>query len=301
MHADNTDVPGRGRRAAGAACRPPVVGALILGGGATAPSTALALVRPRRGSLIAARALAGVAARRDRCAAIDRPPGHARGAGRRRSPPIAVVGATSWSRRSPPRRRRPTWSRACADVAGGLRRRATTRGRPRSPRRRPTGVLVGGLDLLVHQAALQFERSPGVAAPLDAMRAAGAAALGESGRERAPGRRARGLRRRRHLAALLVPCAHPGRLPEPPPDPSRRMARADRGPKARSRSRRSSCTPTSAPAWLGSARRCVVSRRGAGIGAALGGDWWLVRCWCRWCRCASRWPSSTGTPGCCPP
>ena len=42
-------------------------------------------------------------------------------------------------------------------------------------------VLVGGLDLLVHQAALQFELFTGVAAPLDAMRAAGAEALARRG------------------------------------------------------------------------------------------------------------------------
>jgi shikimate dehydrogenase len=39
-------------------------------------------------------------------------------------------------------------------------------------------VLVGGLDLLVHQAALQFEMFTGRTAPLAAMRAAGEAALG---------------------------------------------------------------------------------------------------------------------------
>ncbi|QSR31548.1 shikimate dehydrogenase [Nocardioides sp. S5] len=38
-------------------------------------------------------------------------------------------------------------------------------------------VLVGGLDLLVHQAALQHELFTGVSAPLDVMRAAGRAAL----------------------------------------------------------------------------------------------------------------------------
>ncbi len=39
-------------------------------------------------------------------------------------------------------------------------------------------TLVSGLDLLVHQAALQFELMTGQAAPLTAMRAAGEAALG---------------------------------------------------------------------------------------------------------------------------
>ncbi len=39
-------------------------------------------------------------------------------------------------------------------------------------------VLVSGLDLLVHQAALQVELMTGSEAPLEAMRAAGAAALG---------------------------------------------------------------------------------------------------------------------------
>ncbi len=38
-------------------------------------------------------------------------------------------------------------------------------------------VLVGGLDLLVHQAALQHELFTGAPAPLDVMRAAGRAAL----------------------------------------------------------------------------------------------------------------------------
>ena len=42
-------------------------------------------------------------------------------------------------------------------------------------------MLVGGLDLLVHQAALQFELFTGIAAPLEAMRAAGVEALARRG------------------------------------------------------------------------------------------------------------------------
>ena len=38
-------------------------------------------------------------------------------------------------------------------------------------------VLVGGLDLLVHQAALQFTAFTGLEAPVGAMRRAGEAAL----------------------------------------------------------------------------------------------------------------------------
>jgi len=40
-----------------------------------------------------------------------------------------------------------------------------------------TGAVVSGLDLLVHQAVLQFEQFTGRPAPLDAMRTAGSAAL----------------------------------------------------------------------------------------------------------------------------
>ncbi|MFR9798879.1 shikimate dehydrogenase [Streptomyces sp. MS06] len=49
------------------------------------------------------------------------------------------------------------------------------------------GVVVGGLDLLVHQAVLQVERMTGRApAPLEAMRAAGERALGGDSRQAPP-------------------------------------------------------------------------------------------------------------------
>ena len=72
-------------------------------------------------------------------------------------------------------------------------------------------ALVGGLDLLVHQAALQFTAFTGVAAPLEAMRAAGERALAE--RAGADG----GLCRRRRGHCPLCgsggdAAGHPGRV-----------------------------------------------------------------------------------------
>ena len=75
--------------------------------------------------------------------------------------------------RGPGRRR---WSPA-APTSRWSSRSSTTPGRRRSPRPPRDRVLVGGLDLLVHQAALQFELFTGVPGPLDAMRAAGEEAL----------------------------------------------------------------------------------------------------------------------------
>ena len=47
----------------------------------------------------------------------------------------------------------------------------------RSPRRRRAGTVVGGLDLLVHQAVLQVELFTGRTVAVDVMRDAGERAL----------------------------------------------------------------------------------------------------------------------------
>jgi shikimate dehydrogenase len=171
--ADNTDVPG-----AVAALRermpdPPVV-ATILGGGATAASTALALCDLGAGSLtLLVRSPARAA---ETLAAIDRHAARpAVRVGSLASEPVVgdVVVSTV-----PASAQTPDLVARCADVPvvfdvlydpwpTPLAESAADR------------VLVGGLDLLVHQAALQFQAFTGLPAPLDAMRAAGARVLAE--------------------------------------------------------------------------------------------------------------------------
>lgn len=169
--ADNTDVPG-----AVAALRERVTGPLvvgtILGGGATAASTALALCELGVGSLTLLvrspdRAI-------DTLAAIDAHPARpAVRVGALDSDPVVgdIVVSTI-----PADAQTPELVARCSDVPvlfeviydpwpTPLAASAADR------------VLVTGLDLLVHQAALQFELFTGQPAPLAVMRAAGEAAL----------------------------------------------------------------------------------------------------------------------------
>lgn len=171
--ADNTDIPG-----AVAAIRErydgPLAAATILGGGATATSTALALAELgcRSVSLLvrsperAAETLDAVAAHPSgldvRVGALDS----------HEATGDIVVSTIPASAQTPELVARcagvpvvfevvyDPWPTPLASSASG-----------------PGRTLIGGLDLLVHQAALQFELFTGQPAPLAAMRAAGEQAL----------------------------------------------------------------------------------------------------------------------------
>lgn len=169
--ADNTDLPG-----AVAAIRErydgPVTAATVLGGGATAASTGLALCD------LGARTVRVLARTPDRAAdaaaAIAAHPS---------APQVTVETLASGRIEGevvvstvPAAAQHGALVARCADVPVVFEvlydpwptpLAAAAAGR----------VLVGGLDLLVHQAALQFELFTGVAGPLDAMRAAGEEAL----------------------------------------------------------------------------------------------------------------------------
>ena len=169
--ADNTDLPG-----AAAAVRErydgPVRGATVLGGGATAASTGLAMVDLGATTLRllvrtpdrAAEAAAAIAAHPSGPAVevgsladgavtgdvvVSTVPADAQDADLvARCADVPVVFEVIYE----------PWPTPLAAAAGDR-------------------VLVGGLDLLVHQAVLQFELFTGLAGPLDAMRAAGEQAL----------------------------------------------------------------------------------------------------------------------------
>ncbi|GAB3762891.1 shikimate dehydrogenase [Nocardioides ginsengisegetis] len=173
VQVDNTDLPG-----AVAAVRErwdgPVTAGTVLGGGATAASTGLALVE------LGARTVTLMVRSPERAAeavaAISRhPAGPQVLVGSLAGDPVTgeVVVSTI-----PASAQDPELVARCADVPvvfealydpwpTPLAASATDR------------VLVGGLDLLVHQAVLQFELFTGVACPVDALRAAGEAALVE--------------------------------------------------------------------------------------------------------------------------
>jgi shikimate dehydrogenase len=171
LHADNTDVPGA-VSALRARYDGPVSSATILGGGATAASTALALCE------LGARSITLLVRSPDRAAetlvAIDR---HA-------TRPAVTVGSLAHDpvvgdvvvSTVPPGAQAPDLVDRCALVPVVFE---VVYDPWPTPLAASAGdrVLVTGLDLLLHQAALQFEMFTGLGAPVDAMRAAGEAAL----------------------------------------------------------------------------------------------------------------------------
>jgi shikimate dehydrogenase len=171
LHADNTDVPG-----AVAALRArydgPITAATILGGGATAASTALALCElGARSITLLVRSPVGAA---DTLAAIDRHPTRpAVTIGSLTDDPAVgevVVSTVPYEAQSPDLVERCSSVPVVFEVVYDpwptpLAASAADR------------VLVSGLDLLIDQAALQFEIFTGLGAPVAAMRAAGEAAL----------------------------------------------------------------------------------------------------------------------------
>lgn len=169
--ADNTDLPG-----AVAAIRErydgPVTAATVLGGGATAASTGLAMcdLGARRVRLLARSAERAA----DAAAAIAAHP----------SGPEIEVGTLAQGRVDgevlvstvPAAAQDPDLVQRCADVPVVFEVVYDPWPTPLAAAAADR-VLVSGLDLLVHQAALQFEMFTGRQAPLAAMRAAGEAEL----------------------------------------------------------------------------------------------------------------------------
>lgn len=171
LHADNTDVPGAAS-AIRARYDGPVTRATVLGGGATSAATALALCElgARSISLLVRSPVRAT----ETLAAIDRHPTRpAVTVGSLTDDPVVgdvVVSTLPHEAQSADLVDRcasvpvvfdvvyDPWPTPLAASAGDR-------------------VLVTGLDLLVHQAALQFEMFTGLGAPVQAMRAAGEAAL----------------------------------------------------------------------------------------------------------------------------
>lgn len=179
-HADNTDVPGA-RAAVRERYDGPVRSATILGGGATAASTGLALcdlgattVRLLVRSPERAAEAAEVVAAHPSAPRVE--------VGRLADDPVEgdVVVSTV-----PASAQDDSLVARCADVPVVFE---VLYDPWPTPLAAATGdrVLVGGLDLLVHQAVLQLRAFTGVVAPLAVMREAGERALAEraAGRER---------------------------------------------------------------------------------------------------------------------
>lgn len=171
LHADNTDVPGA-VAALRAGYEGPVTAATILGGGATAASTALALCE------LGARSITLLVRSPDRAAdtlaALDRHttrPAVAIGS----LADDAVVGEVVVST-VPHEAQSPDLVERCSSVPVVFEVVYDPWPTPLAASAEDR-VLVSGLDLLLHQAALQFEMFTGLGAPFEAMRAAGEAAL----------------------------------------------------------------------------------------------------------------------------
>lgn len=167
--ADNTDLPGA-MSAIRERWHGPVRSALILGGGATAASVGLALTELGARSLtLAVREAARAAETAEALSAHPAAPVVevvALGA------PVAADVVVSTI---PVAAQTPELVACYADATVLFEVTYNTWPTPLSAA--ATGAVVSGLDLLVHQAVLQFEQFTGRPAPLEAMRSAGSAAL----------------------------------------------------------------------------------------------------------------------------
>jgi shikimate dehydrogenase len=174
---DNTDLPGAGA-AIGERTTSPLASAAILGGGATAASIGLALVDLGVTSIEVlvrdeARAAETVAVLRSHPAGIDVRTGSLEATG---GLDVDVVVATI-----PAAAQTDALVARCAGVPVVFEALYDPWPTPLAASVEPTGdrTLVGGLDLLVHQAVVQVELFTGLPAPLDVMREAGRQALEE--------------------------------------------------------------------------------------------------------------------------
>lgn len=169
---DNTDIPGA-VAAIGERWSQPIATAVILGGGATAASVGLALADLGVGSLQLAvrdpgRATEALTTLMRHPAGVEVEVTHLTDV---RADQL-VVSTVPAAAQTPELVARLADAAVVFEVTYGdwptpLVREAQARG----------AVIVSGMDLLVHQAVLQFEQFTGVPGPLDAMRAAGEAAL----------------------------------------------------------------------------------------------------------------------------
>jgi shikimate dehydrogenase len=174
IRGDNTDLPGAvaavEERYAG-----PVTAGTVIGGGATAASTGLALVElGARRIRILARSLeraapaAGAIAAHPAAPQVEVAPIDTR--------PLGEVVVTT----IPAQAQTPDLVERCAAAAAVFEVVYDPWPTPMTAAAVARGQrVIGGLDLLVHQAALQFTAFTGAPAPLGAMRAAGEDALAE--------------------------------------------------------------------------------------------------------------------------